>query len=542
MSTVEVKTSVARATIYTDRAAVTRSSRVSLDPKTTAIQVVHLPMEFDSDSVRISAYGPAGLTILDYKVGEQEFRDVPETALRTLEEERQRFQDQIVAMRDEIAALEHQKQFLQGISVGKTRHFSKDLDVQRPLLDDWKAVLDFLGREQRDLDMQRRELDLRIRKVERDIAMIEAELKKHGRNRVAKRRVVTVEVEATVEGEWTLELTYLMSLAGWRPIFDARVDTKAKEVLLRYQGVVWQKSGEDWTGIEVLLSTARPQLGGNAPELRPWNLHQQLPLPPQAKSGGAARSAAPMMRMSMQEVADEAEEYAVTASAEQASGPPRATVEAGQGSAVVFRTGGRGDVPGDGSEAKLLVMEDKFENRFRYLTVPKLAQWVYLTAEVVNSTEYPLLPGAVHIFLDGTFVGKSSIGEVRLPGEKFDLHLGVDESIKVTRKLQRQKGGDKGLFTRSHVEDYSYLITLESLRDTAEEVLVQDQIPVSNDEKIKVETKLIQPSENPEKDKDKLPLGTVEWRLTLAPRTTQKINLEFEVTHPKDVRVYGMEG
>lgn len=539
MSTVEVKTTVSKATVYLDRAMVTRTAKVQLKPEIGRIQILHLPLQFESESMRIAAFGPAGLTILDSKVTDQEYREVPEAALKTLEEERQRFTDQIVAIRDEIAAVEHQKEFLKGISVGKTRHFSKDLDVQRPLLDDWKAVLDFLGREERDLDAQRRDLDLRIRKVERDIAMIEAELQKHGGNRQRKRRIVSIDVEAKADGEWTIELSYLMTLAQWKPIYDARVDTTSKGVVLRYQGIVTQRSGEDWTGVEVSLSTARPQLGGDAPVIHQQTLFIESEPPRKRGLFGKARGGSGLHA----EYAFEAP----SAEMEEADDSPKAaeelmsTVESKQGSSVVFRIPGRSDIPGDGGDSKLLVMESGFENRFKYFTVPKLAEWVYLTAEVTNGTEYPLLPGVVNIFLDGSFIGRSNLSEVRLPGEKFDLHLGVDESIKVTRKLQRHKGGDKGIFSRSHVVDYSFLITLESHRETAEEVIVQDQVPVSRDESIKVETKLIQPAENPEKDKDKLPGGTVEWKVLLAPRATQKFNLAYEVTHPKDVWVYGMD-
>jgi uncharacterized protein (TIGR02231 family) len=206
----------------------------------------------------------------------------------------------------------------------------------------------------------------------------------------------------------------------------------------------------------------------------------------------------------------------------------------------VFRTGGRGDVPGDGSDAKLLIMDGDFENRFRYLSVPKLAEYVYLTTDVVNNTDYPLLPGKISIFLDGNFVGNSDLKALVTPGEKFELHLGVDESIKVRRKLQKRKGDEKGLFTKSHLEEFSYLITLESQRDTSEEVILRDQIPVSTDEKIKVEVKVLTPAENPEKDKDKLPNGAVEWKIQLAPKAVEKLELGFVVSYPRDLDVRGL--
>jgi uncharacterized protein (TIGR02231 family) len=542
MSTPEIKSTVSKVTVYTDRAMVTRRATATLDRRATAVKITHLPANLDQESLRINGRGTAGMTILDFKVTNQEYKEVPEAALKTLDEEKQRFQDNIASYRDEIAALEHQKQFLQQIGVGKTRHFSKDLDVQRPLLDDWKSVLDFIGREQRDLDSLRRELELKIRKTEADIRMIDSELKKYAGNRSKTRKIVTITLEIKDAGDFDFELSYLIYDARWLPMYDARVDSLAKKVGIRYYGLVSQRTGEDWKGVEVLLSTARPQLGGNAPDIGTWyvskRVYEDFDMEMGRGGGGGANRSkakiAPPMAMSASMPAADmmmAEEAAVVASA---------TVEAGQGSSVVFRTGGGGDVPGDGSDAKLLIMDDDFENRFRYLTVPKLAEHVYLTAEVTNTTDFPLLPGRISIFLDGNFVGSSVMKALVSPGEKFELHLGVDESIKVKRKLQKRKGDEKGIFTRSHIEDFSFLITLESNRDTAEEIVVRDQIPVSTDEKIKVETKTLTPAENPEKDKDKLAEGVVEWKINLGARSTEKIVLEFGVNHPKDLEVMGL--
>ncbi|HEX2898867.1 MAG TPA: mucoidy inhibitor MuiA family protein [Bacteroidia bacterium] len=538
MSTPEIKSSVSKVTVYTDRAMVTRLASTSLDKKVTAVQVTQLPANLDKESLRISGRGTAAMTILDFKVTDQEYKDVPEAALKTLEEEKQRFLDHIAAFKDEIAAIEHQKEFLKEISVGKSRQISKDLDVQRPLLDDWKSVLEFLGREQRDLDALRRDLELKIRKTEADIRMIDAELKKYSGSRSKTRKLVTIALDVKDAGDFEFELSYLIHEAKWQPMYDARVDSKGKKVAIRYYGLVTQRTGEDWKGVEILLSTARPQLGGNAPAMGPWYVSQfvfqDMEEAVSRGGGGAERKKSKAMAAPM--MAGMAMEMPMEEAAQEVS----ATVEAGQGASVVFRTGGGGDVPGDGSDGKLLIMDGDFGNRFRYLTVPKLAEHVYLTAEVTNTTDYPLLPGKVSIFLDGNFVGSSKMQALVSPGEKFELHLGVDESIKVVRKLQKRKGDEKGIFNKSHVEDFSYLITLESNRDTAEEIVVRDQVPVSTDEKIKVETKVCTPAENPEKDKDKLPNGTVEWKMNLSARATERIELAFSVSYPRDLNVSGL--
>jgi uncharacterized protein (TIGR02231 family) len=543
MSTPEIKSTVSKVTVYTDRAMVTRLAKTRLSGDSTQVVIGNLPPNLNEESLRISGRGTAGMTILDFKVARQEYREVPEAALKTLEEEKVKMQDEIAALRDDVAAIEHQKGFLKEIGVGKSKHISKDLDVQRPSLDDWKSVLEFLGTEQRSLDEARRANELKIRKLEADLRLMDAELKKYAGVRSKVRKIVTIELELKGAGEFEFDLAYLVYEASWKPLYDARVDSRAKQVGIRYCGLVEQRTGEDWAGVEVLLSTARPQIDGNAPALHAWYV-MPYTMPTVRAAPASARGA--MNKKMAAEEADMEEGFGggggamMVGSVQAPASMASATVESGQGSAVAFRTPSRGDIPGDGGPTKLLILDGDFENKFQYLSVPKLAEQVYLTAEITNSTEFPLLPGRISIFLDGNFVGNSDLAAVTSPSEKFVLHLGVDDSIKIRRKLQKRKGDEKGLFSRSHTEEFSFLITLESHRETAEEIVVQDHIPVSTDEKIKIEVRTLTPAENPEKDKDKLPNGTVEWKLQLAAKATEKLELGFVVSYPKDLEVSGL--
>ena len=69
---------------------------------------------------------------------------------------------------------------------------------------------------------------------------------------------------------------------------------------------------------------------------------------------------------------------------------------------------------------------------------------------------------------------------------------------------------------------------------------MRDQLPVSQDEKINIEGLHIVPAENPEKDKDALPNGAVEWKIELPAKETAKLELGFTVAYPKDLRVDGL--
>jgi len=104
------------------------------------------------------------------------------------------------------------------------------------------------------------------------------------------------------------------------------------------------------------------------------------------------------------------------------------------------------------------------------------------------------------VFFDGNFVAKSTIPDVS-PEESFACSLGIDPSVKITYHPQRRlartdKAGGMPWYSSSKSTDvkaYTSRITVKNLRKTPlSRLVLKDQIPVSEDERIKV--KMINPS------------------------------------------------
>ncbi|HBE50619.1 MAG TPA: hypothetical protein DDW76_17915, partial [Cyanobacteria bacterium UBA11369] len=53
-------------------------------------------------------------------------------------------------------------------------------------------------------------------------------------------------------------------------VYDLRTSSTSKRVNLRYLAEVRQKTGEDWMGVALKLSTAKPALTTMPPKLKPW--------------------------------------------------------------------------------------------------------------------------------------------------------------------------------------------------------------------------------------------------------------------------------
>lgn len=112
-------------------------------------------------------------------------------------------------------------------------------------------------------------------------------------------------------------------------------------------------------------------------------------------------------------------------------------------------------------------------------------------------------PGTSQIFFDGSFVSKSTLPDVN-PGEKFSCSLGTDPGLKITyhpqQRITRETkpvsgstgwtsvlSGNSGNKTKTDATAYATRITVKNTRSwSIPRLVLQDQVPVSEDERIKV--------------------------------------------------------
>lgn len=122
-----------------------------------------------------------------------------------------------------------------------------------------------------------------------------------------------------------------------------------------------------------------------------------------------------------------------------------------------------------------------------YVLVPKLRAAAFLKARLRNSSTITLLRGPAGLTLDGSFLGNTMLSRCSA-GEAFSLNLGTDPAINVVYTKPVVRRSQTGVFAKegSSVFTRSVLITNTKSKDPLEG-MVLDQIPVSDDEKLKVD-------------------------------------------------------
>ena len=190
-------------------------------------------------------------------------------------------------------------------------------------------------------------------------------------------------------------------------------------------------------------------------------------------------------------------------------------------------------VPADGEPYKTMVARFALDAALDHLAVPVLAPEAYARATVTNTSPLLLLPGPARVFHGPQFVGETSL-ETVAAGEEFELQLGVDDQIRVERKLRR-RSTTKAIIGGTRTIDVAYEITVENHRPSRSRVSVHDHIPVSSDGEIKV--RLREASPDPASQTD---LGELTWDLSLDAGQTATIRHRFTVEHPAQVTIIGL--
>jgi uncharacterized protein (TIGR02231 family) len=205
------------------------------------------------------------------------------------------------------------------------------------------------------------------------------------------------------------------------------------------------------------------------------------------------------------------------------------------GSAIFFEIEGNHTVKNDNTEHQVTILQDTFAAHLQYSAVPKLSAHSYLRARTANHTDYPLLAGSTNIFLDGNFVSNASIDTIA-PSEEFWTFLGIDEGVRVERKfLRKYEKKEGGLFSKKQKNVvYEYLFEAKNFKSRAIELIIKDQLPLSQNNEIKVE--LLKPIYTEDTDELKIDkLKEIVWTYKFDAGKSLQIPFEFAVSHPVDV-------
>ncbi|MFC7247156.1 DUF4139 domain-containing protein [Catellatospora aurea] len=502
-------------TVFPDRARVTRRATVTLTPGEHRVPCGPLPLNLLRDSVRVSGHGPAAVAGVNVVTRREPV--ATHTAVVELEAELREIEAVIAVLDDADTVATARERFVGRLAMrgagtlatgepGAAARFADGLDEQLTAI--------HAGRRSRE----RERFDLHRRREAAERRLMDL----RGSTR-PDRLAAEILLEVDEPGEIELELSYVVPGASWSSGYDLRLAGDA--LTLTWHGMITQRTGEDWPECALKLSTARPAGALEVPELDPWFVDVERPMPIAYAAAPMAMSAPPPPAPGaapMQTMMPKARAAVRETSASVEEGPVAATYTPLKPVAV----------PADGTAHRTLIARFDLSARLDHITAPVRAEEATLRATVLNTSGHTLPGGTAALFHEGDFVGSTRL-EPWAPQEERELALGVDDRVRVERELVRRAAG-KATLGSSRRTDAEYKITVANHTPREIAVTVLDQLPVSRDSQITVKELHAKPEPTERSD-----LGVYTWKLTLAPNTTQEIHFALRVESAKGVAISG---
>ncbi len=514
----EIPSKVASVTVFQSRAEVTRKASTDLAAGEHELVFTGISTQIDPNNIQVKGTGNLVILGISFRQNYLNENELPAD---------------LQSIKDQIAALD--------LKIKKLINSKDAYDAERKLMEANQRI----GGNQENLTMEQlkamgtyfntrmaaisnAQLDL-----QQEINQQNEELRKlraHYNDRTSQFQrnsgEIVVNVEAKAATKANLDITYIVSGAGWRAEYDLRADEVDAPLNLNYKAIVTQSTGEKWDNVNLILSTGDPNVSITKPTLNPqfidfyYGIQNQL----MGKAAGVQverfsndmRSAAPMAELA-DEVVIEQPEFAT----ETKTLYTNYTIERPYSLAS-------GEKP-----LTITIREQQVEADYEYQAVPKLRNRVFLIAKAKNWGELVLLPGPMNIFFEGGYVGKSYMNP-NVTADNLAISLGYDPGITIERKLVTDLSSKKTIGTNQK-ETYAYEILIRNNKRKDIKVIIQDQIPVAKHADIKVENVEIG-GEGVLDTKT----GEITWKVDVPTAKQVKRQFSFDVRYPKDRNVSGL--
>lgn len=537
-----IKSTITEVTVYAQGAQVYRKANYTIKPGVTEVIIEGICPTIDPNSLQVKATGnvilldskyslfypkpePVNLEGIPLKIRKD--IDLLEDSIRSLSFDIQDIQDEIdvlIAAKNILAnngAIRGQGKVNDSINLLK-----QAVDYYSVKMNEINKKLQILNRRKYEKNDKKKKMDERLVKLKNYQNNADLNPKEQG---PSHRITITLSAKEAATGKFSI--SYLVSEAGWTPLYDLRSDVSTGKINLNYKAQVYQNTGIDWDDVRLNISTNNPYQNKTKPSLHPWyvdyNVYSQNFNNYKNTNNVPAYGAAPS-------VMSKRDDYSLDS--EKASAEEINAITSNQFTQVIqhmisaeFRIDLPYTIKSNNEQYMVLVKNADLDANFKYYTVPKLDNSVYLIAQLSKLDELQLVPAKANIFFDGSYIGETYIDPSSME-DTLTLSLGRDPNIIVKRTLLKKDCKER-VINNQIEKTFAYSIEIKNFKSTTIDLIVQDQIPITQNTDI-----VIEPMELDKATLDKQ-RGILEWTFNLKTKESRKINFSYKVQYNKDANL-----
>lgn len=544
-----VKTTVQRATVFLQGAQLSSTETVSVQSGITNIIFEGVSPYLTESSLQAVGKGGTDFVIMDVRYNLKYVEAAPKktTIAGAADPNRERYERDLQTVNDSLVEL--------GFIQQSITYQKNNLTVERNVMTTTKMMrgefkrdslplltqsIDFLRMRLNNIDTENLKLEreqYRLTLIVNRLNTKRAELQQLIAGNYPKNPVVDAapkpvsQVIVTVQSDMPtvaqVNLSYFVPNAGWSVSYDLRASKDLPTIDLRHKASVYQNTGVDWKDVLLTLSTGNPSASNVKPVLSPYFINYEQPIVYQNYNQNALRNqnvmptSAARAGMKMTEAEDAKKEYA----------PPRdasdfVTVSEGM-LRVEYEIKLRYTIESDNKPHNVSIQNKTIPAIYNYSVIPKIDLDPFLIARLTGWEDMNLIQGQARIYFDGSFIGETTINP-KNTNDTLQLNLGRDKSIAVTRVKVKDRSKER-ILSDMKVVTKTYEIKIRNTKSTPIRLVVEDQLPVTQDASIKIE-KL----EDSNATTFNAETGKLTWDFRLSSRDTKTLIFSYEVRYPKE--------
>jgi uncharacterized protein (TIGR02231 family) len=513
----DLNTTIEKVTLFPDRAQVVHGGEVTLPQGTTILRIAGLSPKLIPATIQVE--GKGGFMIMSVNQQTNYLANPEESS-------------EVVALRKKIAELTSKIED-ENTSIGVLREKETFLVSNRVITGSDKSInaTDFkiltdqyvAGIESVRVGILKKSRI--VKELEREKSRLENQISGVINTASLPSNEVLVSVSATKPVNAKLTLSYLVINAGWYPSYDIRVSGTDSPATIFYKANAWQNTGIDWKDVKLSFSSASPSQSGVLPTLNPWFINFY-----QVNQGIRIRGAStrPSSIETPQKRAMEIAESDFMELEEVVAFAPPVTI-ADAGNSFSFDLDIKQSVLSNANPSVIELQRLTAEAAYKYITIPKLKEEAYLTADISDWESLNLLDGEANIYFGNTFTGKTYINRSQL-ADTLNISLGQDGNISVKREKSKDLASTRVLGS-NRVDTKSYKLVIRNNRTSKVKMVIYDQIPLTQNNQITVEA--IELSGGTHNSLT----GEVKWDIELDSNQTKEFTITYTVKYPKTQRV-----
>jgi len=254
-----VQSTITEVTVYLSGAQITRTTTVAVLPGTTEFKLENLSPHIDENSIQVSGLDDAAILSINYGLDFLSAPKFPEK-IEALKAQQEQLRIKLLRLNSELDGLNKEEDILNT----NKRLGTETIEVDVVKL---KALAAYNRTRLTEIRNAKIDADLKREVIQEELKTIEKQFREFNVSDETQKGIITLKLNSDRATSLALKVSYIVSEAGWFPMYDLRAKTVNEPLDLSYKSHVYQKTGVDWSAVKLTLSTGDPNTNNTKPEV-----------------------------------------------------------------------------------------------------------------------------------------------------------------------------------------------------------------------------------------------------------------------------------